>query len=245
MSEILSILSVGCGAQKHTELQTVNGFWLGIDQQHCPTDARIRLSFASASLALPADVFFFFSSLDEVIRCGKSPMAIIRYICWTFWAKAISLEPLSQVSWCKDALCCGHPSHRKSADYQQRQIAGNPSSMTAIPAVFSASFGAFVLSGGPRRVRLGLCLLHFALDKFALFFSACYKRAEKRFLSWTVTAVNVSGFILNSSWTPETWLQHIDTGFASCKGSDSGEGNSTVIFCFWWRLMALCVCVCV
>lgn len=28
------------------ELQTVNGFGLGIDQQHWPTDARIRLSFA-------------------------------------------------------------------------------------------------------------------------------------------------------------------------------------------------------
>lgn len=110
--------------------------------------------------------------LDEVILCGKSPRAIIRYICWTFWVSAISLEPLSQVSWCKDALCCGHPSRRKSADYQQRQIAGNPSSMTAIPAVFSASFGAFVPSDGPKRVRVGLCLLHFAQDKFVLVFSA-------------------------------------------------------------------------
>lgn len=51
--------------------------------------------------------------------------------------------------------------------------------MTAIPAVFSASFGAFVLSGGPRRVRLGLCLLHFALDKFTLFFFSLLQKGRE------------------------------------------------------------------
>lgn len=70
--------------------------------------------------------------------------------------------------------------------------------MTAIPAVFSTSFDAFVPSAGPKRVRVSLCLLHVAQDKFVLFFFFFnYKRAEECLLCWTVTAVNVTGFILD------------------------------------------------
>lgn len=184
-----------------------------------------------------------FFSLDEVIRCGKSPTAIIRYICWTFWANAISLEPLSQVSRCKDALCCGHPSRRKSTDYQQRQIAGNPSSMTAIPAVFSASFGAFVLSGGPRRVRLGLCLLHFALDKFALGF---FQPATKGQRSVFSPGLWRQSMLADWSWIPAEPQRHGGYGILirdllavkeaavvreALPSSSVSEG--------WW----LCVCV--